>query len=87
MVGMFYGCSSLKKLNLNNFNTNKVTKISCMFHGCTLLKELNLDNFNTNNVIHMTYMFSGCTNELKSKIKSKYPIFDNNAYMEYNYNN
>ena len=84
---MFSGCSSLKELNLSNFSTNKVRDMSYMFIKCESLKELNLDNFNTNNVIHMTYMFSGCTDELKSKIKSKYPIFDNNAYMEYNYNN
>ena len=31
---MFYGCSSLKELYLNNFNTNNVTNIQ-MFHGCS----------------------------------------------------
>ena len=40
MSGMFYGCSSLKKLNLNNFNTNNVTNMSNMFNGC--LDELKL---------------------------------------------
>ena len=87
MKCMFSGCHKLKELNLSNFNTNNVRDMSYMFIKCESLKELNLDNFNTNNVIHMTYMFSGCTDELKLKIKSKYPIFDNNAYMEYNYNN
>ena len=46
---MFRGCSSLKELNLNNFNTNNVTDMSYMFYGCSSLKELNLNNFNTNN--------------------------------------
>ena len=32
---MFSGCSSLKELNLNNFNTNNVTNMSCMFNGCS----------------------------------------------------
>ena len=32
---MFYGCSSLKELNLNNFNTNNVINISCMFSKCS----------------------------------------------------
>ena len=50
MRGMFSRCSSLKKLNLNNFNINKVTNKSKMFLGCSLLKELNLNNFNTNKV-------------------------------------
>ena len=57
MSGMFEGCSSLKELNLNNFNTNNVTNMRDMFFGCSSLKELNLNNFNTNNVINMSYMF------------------------------
>jgi surface protein len=35
MSGMFSGCSSLKELNVSNFNTNNVTYISGMFSGCT----------------------------------------------------
>ena len=31
---MFSGCSSLKELNLNNFNTNNVTYMNYMFGGC-----------------------------------------------------
>ena len=37
---MFYECSSLKELNLINFNTNNVTDMSWMFRGC--LDELKL---------------------------------------------
>ena len=80
MSGMFYGCSSLKELNLNNFNTNNVTNMSGMFDGCSSLKELNLINFNTNNVIDMSYMFSGCLNELKLKIKSQFKNFKEEAF-------
>ena len=32
---MFYGCSSLKELNLFTFNTNKVINMSHMFSGCS----------------------------------------------------
>ena len=32
---MFRGCSSLKELNLNNFNTNNVTDMSYMFCECS----------------------------------------------------
>ena len=35
MSGMFWGCSSLKELNLINFNTNNVTDMSYMFYGCS----------------------------------------------------
>ena len=58
---MFYECSSLKELNLNNFNTINVTNMSWMFHGCSSLKELNINNFNTINVTNMSDMFSGCS--------------------------
>ena len=33
---MFYGCSSLKELNLNNFNTNNVTSMEGMLLGCSI---------------------------------------------------
>ena len=32
---MFSGCSSLKKLNISNFNTNNVTNMRAMFWGCS----------------------------------------------------
>ena len=35
MSYMFHGCSSLKELNLNNFNTNNVTNMRFMFSGCS----------------------------------------------------
>ena len=68
---MFYGCSSLKELNLNNFNTNNVTDMSYMFRGCSSLTELYLNNFNINNVTNMSFMFSKCSDDLKRKIKSE----------------
>ena len=32
---MFCECSSLKELNLNNFNTINVTDMNNMFNGCS----------------------------------------------------
>ena len=32
---MFLGCSSLKELNLNNFNTNNVIYMGGMFNECS----------------------------------------------------
>ena len=72
MNGMFSLCSSLKQLNLTNFNTNNVTNMSDMFYGCSSLKELNLNNINTNNVTHMEGMFHGCSEELIKKIRNQY---------------
>ena len=44
MDNMFYGCKSLKKLNLKNFNINNKTKINNIFHDCFSLKELICSN-------------------------------------------
>ena len=79
MYCMFYKCSSLKELNLNNFNANNVTNMGYMFYKCSSLKELNL-NFNNNNVADMNYMFGGCLDELKLKIKSQFKNFKEEAF-------
>ena len=48
MSYMFYGCSSLKELNLSNFNTNNVIYMSYMFNGCSkeLKNKIKSDNKN-----------------------------------------
>ena len=35
MSHMFGGCYALKKIDLSNFNTNKVTNMFAMFDGCS----------------------------------------------------
>ena len=35
MSYIFKGCSSLKELDLNNFNTDKVNFMNFMFNGCS----------------------------------------------------
>ena len=65
---MFNGCSALKELNIENFDTNNVTNMSNMFSGCSSLKELNIFNFNTNSATNKNKMFFECSDELKKKI-------------------
>ena len=77
---MFYGCSSLKELNLSNFNTNNVTNMGYMFYGCSALKELNLSNFNTDNVTYMEGMFRGCSDQFKNKIRAQYKNIKDKAF-------
>ena len=77
---MFSRCSSLKELNLSNFNTNNVTDMSQMFYECSSLKELNLSDFNTNNVTDMRYMFNGCSDDLKNIIRDKYKNINDKAF-------
>ena len=35
MRDMFFGCKSLRKINLNNFNTKNVTSMQGMFSCCS----------------------------------------------------
>ena len=81
MSYMFYGCSSLKELKLNNFNTNNVINMSFMFYECSSLKGLNLTNFNTDNVTDMIRMFSECSDDLKRKIKSENNNIGDEAFI------
>ena len=45
---MLSGCSSLKELNLNNFNTNNVNYMEFMFYGCSdeLIMKIKTQNKN-----------------------------------------
>ena len=69
---MFSNCSSLKELNLNSFNTNKLTDTFHMFKGCSSLIELNWNNLNVNNLTSMHGMSFKCSNDFTKKIKNKY---------------
>ena len=40
MSFMFFGCSSLKELNISNLITDNVTNMNCMFFECSSLKEI-----------------------------------------------
>ena len=68
---MFYGCSSLKELNLSNFNTNKVKNMNNMFSGCLSLKNLDIYNFVVNKGANIKDMFTDLSKEVKYKIKDK----------------
>ena len=70
----------LVKLNLNSFNTNKVSDMSWMFHGCSSLKELNIDNFNFNNVKNYFGIFPRCYGELRKKIEMKFNYLKSEAF-------
>ena len=48
MSFMFFGCSSLKELNLNNFNTNNVTNMKGMFRGCSDDLKMKIKSENKN---------------------------------------
>lgn len=58
---MFYGCNSLKNLDLSDFDTSRVTNMYYMFCSCGSLENLDLSSFDTSQVTNMHNMFGGCS--------------------------
>ena len=61
MYYMFYSCSSLTSLDLSNFDTSQVTRMSSMFRNCSGLTSLDLSGFDTSQVTDTDSMFYGCS--------------------------
>lgn len=54
---LFSNCTSLKTLDLSNFNTSNATDMIGMFSFCQSLTSLDLSNFDTSKVTTMSIMF------------------------------
>ena len=61
MTKMFFGCSSLKNLDVTGFNTGNVRDMDCMFYNCSGLTSLDVTGFKTDNVWSIYCMFCGCS--------------------------
>lgn len=78
MTSMFENCSSLKEIDLSNFETKNVYYMNDMFMNCSSLKTIDTSKFNTAKVKDMQFMFYNCSslqtldvsNFNTSKIKS-----------------
>ena len=64
---MFNNCSSLNKLNLSSFDTNKVRNMSYMFAYCSSLKELDLSSFKAKYEFYIFHMFDSINKSCKLK--------------------
>ena len=62
MQNMFYGCTSLTRLDLSTFRTPEVRYLSYMFEGCTSLTTVDISNFDTTNLYEAVNMFKNCSN-------------------------
>ena len=84
---MFYGCSSLKKLNLSHFNTMNIHSMSHMFDYCKSLKTLDISNFTINNFMDFNFMFEDCSFleevYLPAEIQKMFPGCSNNPKINF----
>lgn len=53
----FYGCESLRSIDLSGLDTSNVTDMSYMFSGCSKLSSLDLTSLDTSSVTDMRSMF------------------------------
>ena len=68
---MFANCSSLKDLNIKNFNTSNVTDMTRMFDGCSSLEKLEIKKkFDTTKVTNKSNIFDRCE-KLPQKTQNK----------------
>lgn len=66
MSSMFANCSTIKSIDISNWNTDSLENTTYMFMGCTKLEELKgVENMNMSKVSNILQMFSGCK-KLKS---------------------
>ena len=87
MSYMFYNCSKLTSLNLNNWNTENVTNMTGMFYNCSKLETLNLSGWDTSKVTKMSSesglgdgMFYKCSSLVNLDIRN----FDFTNVINYN---
>lgn len=59
MAYMFSNCSSLIKLDVSKFNTEKVTTFKSMFANCSFT-SIDVSSFNTEKATNMSNMFDQC---------------------------
>ena len=79
----FYGCESLRSIDLSGLDTSNVTDMSDMFRGCSSLASLDLSSFDTSGATNMSSMFEGCSSLASlglssfdtSKVTSMYCMF------------
>ena len=57
---MFSNCTSLKDVDLGEFDVSSVTTVAYMFAECKKLESVNLCGWNTSSLTNMTFMFYNC---------------------------
>ena len=73
MEGVFYNCSSLKKIKISPlFKTSNAENMSYMFYACKNLKVLDLSPFETYKLKNISFMFFHCYSLRKIDLSSFY---------------
>ena len=80
MDNLFYGCTNLLSLEINNFNFSKVNSSHHMFYGCNSLISLNFINFYLSNISNVTDFIEGCESILTYCTDNKEILLNNQLF-------
>lgn len=87
-TGMFFGCSSLKSLDLSGLDASKATDMSGMFCNCRSLTSLDLSGLGASSMEDMFGMFDDCSGlrtvtfgEKFSFVNPPYPYSYDRCYL------
>ena len=58
---LFFECSNMTSVDLQNFQTSELTNTMKMFSGCSSLEVVDVSDFSTHHVVDMSYMFDSCS--------------------------
>ena len=82
---MFHDCVNITEIDLSEFDSSKVTRMSSMFENCRALISINFGNFNSSIIVGMGSLFKNCIS-LKSLDLSKFDT-QNLVYMNEMFSN
>ena len=77
MFNMFNRCTSLRSLDVSEWDVSNVNDMNNMFGNCVSLRTLDVSGWDVSNVTNMKYMFYGCKS-LHTDIR-KWKIRTNNV--------
>jgi surface protein len=59
---MFQNCEQLPNIDINHWDTSRITDMSYLFLNCKALQTIDVSNWDTSKVVNLRQMFQSCTN-------------------------
>ncbi|MDO5133374.1 MAG: BspA family leucine-rich repeat surface protein, partial [Eubacteriales bacterium] len=62
MIDLFFGCESLKSIDMSTWDTSGITSVHGVFYDCKSLKKLDVTTWDTSKMGDMSALFRNCEN-------------------------
>ena len=77
---MFYGCTSLREVDLTGFDTKRVESLDALFEGCASLRTLDLSYLDTSFVETTRCICKDCSSLESADLSFPLPRFDRSRW-------